>query len=159
MIGGWALGFVPASFLSFMLVGGALGVADIAVPFVEVWVSASRSSCSVLVVAMRWKAPVAVAMALAAVFAIFHGHAHGAEMPVDASGASYALASLRPRPRFMPPVLLPARSCPLIDSRVARPAVLAMVAAGPGLRRDGSDFFPASLSGGPCTLRGPVFSW
>jgi urease accessory protein len=30
-------------------------------------------------------------MALVGLFAIFHGHAHGAEMPMDASGVTYAL--------------------------------------------------------------------
>jgi urease accessory protein len=34
--------------------------------------------------------PVTGAMALVGVFAIFHGHAHGAEMPIDASGLDYA---------------------------------------------------------------------
>jgi len=29
-------------------------------------------------------------MTLVGVFAIFHGHAHGTEMPVDAAGAEYA---------------------------------------------------------------------
>jgi len=44
-----------------------------------------------LAVALRWKLPVAAASALVGLFAIFHGHAHGGEMPVDASGLSYAL--------------------------------------------------------------------
>jgi urease accessory protein len=35
--------------------------------------------------------PVAAAMALVGTFAIFHGHAHGAEMPETASGLQYAL--------------------------------------------------------------------
>jgi urease accessory protein len=35
--------------------------------------------------------PVVAAMALVGVFAIFHGHAHGAEMPADAGGLTYAL--------------------------------------------------------------------
>jgi urease accessory protein len=36
------------------------------------------------------KTPVAVAVGMVAVFAIFHGHTHGTEMPLDASGALYA---------------------------------------------------------------------
>jgi urease accessory protein len=35
--------------------------------------------------------PVVLASALVGVFAVFHGFAHGAEMPVDASGVQYAL--------------------------------------------------------------------
>ena len=41
-------------------------------------------------VALNWNAPVAAAMALVGFFALFHGHAHGAEMPTDASGLAYA---------------------------------------------------------------------
>ena len=44
-----------------------------------------------LAVALRWKLPVAAASALIGMFAIFHGHAHGGEMPVDASGLTYAI--------------------------------------------------------------------
>jgi urease accessory protein len=41
-------------------------------------------------VALRWKWPVGGAMALVGLFAVFHGHAHGVEMPVDATGFEYA---------------------------------------------------------------------
>jgi urease accessory protein len=41
-------------------------------------------------VALSIKAPVVAAMALVGLFAIFHGHAHGAEMPEDAGGLAYA---------------------------------------------------------------------
>ena len=40
-------------------------------------------------VAFGVKAPVAVAMAVVDLFAIFHGHAHGSEMPLDAAGVEY----------------------------------------------------------------------
>jgi urease accessory protein len=46
------------------------------------------------VVALGIKAPLAVAMGLAGLFAVFHGHAHGAEMPHDATGAAYAAGFL-----------------------------------------------------------------
>src|SRR6516164_4462632 len=39
-------------------------------------------------------APFILAMALGGVFAIFHGHAHGTEMPLDASGSAYAAGFL-----------------------------------------------------------------
>jgi urease accessory protein len=47
-----------------------------------------------MLVALRVKWPVAAAMALVGVFAIFHGHAHGEEMPLDAPGAAYAAGFL-----------------------------------------------------------------
>ena len=47
-----------------------------------------------LAVALRISLPVLAAMALVGVFAIFHGLAHGAEMPQDASGYVYAAGFL-----------------------------------------------------------------
>ncbi len=89
-LGGRALWAVPLSFVSVMAVGGALGIAGIGVPFVEAGIAISVIVLGVAV-ALQWKWPVAAAMALVGIFAIFHGHAHGAEMPVDASGLEYGL--------------------------------------------------------------------
>jgi urease accessory protein len=89
-LGGRALWAVPLSFVSVMALGGALGVAGIAIPFVEAGIGVSVIVLG-LAVALRWQWPVAAAMALVGVFAIFHGHAHGAEMPVDASGLEYGV--------------------------------------------------------------------
>ncbi len=88
-LGGRALWLVPASFVLAMTAGGALGMADISVPFVELGIAASILVLGIIVAA-GVKAPVAVAMGLVGAFAIFHGHAHGTEMPIDASGAAYA---------------------------------------------------------------------
>ena len=133
VIGGRALWLVPASFVSFMLVGGALGMADIAVPFVEAGIGLSVVVLGAEV-AMRWKAPVAVAMALAAVFAIFHGHAHGAEMPADASGASYALGFLAATAALHATGVASGLGLArVIDSRAARLGGAAIAAAGLGL--------------------------
>jgi len=89
-LGGRALWAVPLTFVAVMAAGGALAMAGIAVPMVETGIAASVVVLG-LAVALRWKLPVAAAMALVGVFAIFHGHAHGAAMPVDASGLRYAL--------------------------------------------------------------------
>jgi urease accessory protein len=88
-LGGRALWLVPASFVLAMTAGGALGLAGIPVPFVEVGIAASVLVLGAIV-AFGVKAPVAVAMALVAAFAVFHGHAHGAEMPAGGSIAAYA---------------------------------------------------------------------
>ncbi|MCA1407604.1 HupE/UreJ family protein [Ensifer sp. IC3342] len=90
IIGGRALWLVPASFVLMMAAGGALGIEGIAVPFVEIGIAASVIVLG-LAVALRWNPPTAVAMGVVSLFAIFHGHAHGAEMPMDASGLQYAL--------------------------------------------------------------------
>ena len=88
-LGGRALWAVPLTFVSLMAVGGALGMGHVNVPYVEAGIGLSVVILG-LVVAFQVQWPVAAAMALVAVFAIFHGHAHGEEMPMDASGAHYA---------------------------------------------------------------------
>jgi urease accessory protein len=87
-LGGRALWAVPAAFVAMMAAGGALGMAGIAVPFVEVGIALSVIALG-LAVALRRDMPVALAMALVGFFAVFHGHAHGAEMPASASGLAY----------------------------------------------------------------------
>ena len=89
-LGGRALWLVPASFVGMMAVGGALGIGGIEMKFVEIGIAASVIVLG-LAVALQWNLPVAGAMALVGFFALFHGHAHGAEMPTDASGLAYGL--------------------------------------------------------------------
>lgn len=89
LLGGRALWLVPASFVGVMAIGGALGMAGINVPFAEVGIALSVIVLG-LAVAFRIGLPTLGAMALVGFFAIFHGHAHGAEMPHDASGYTYA---------------------------------------------------------------------
>ncbi|HEY0331010.1 MAG TPA: HupE/UreJ family protein [Rhodopseudomonas sp.] len=88
-LGGRALWLLPASFVLVMAGGGALGAAGIAVPFVEVGIAASLIALGAIV-ASGVAMPVALAVGMVGFFAVFHGHAHGAEMPQDVSGLSYA---------------------------------------------------------------------
>jgi urease accessory protein len=92
-LGGRALWLVPATFLLAMAAGGALGIAGLPVPFAEFGIAASVIVLGAIV-ALSIKAPVAIAMGLAGLFALFHGHAHGTEMPLDASGLNYAAGFL-----------------------------------------------------------------
>ncbi len=92
-LGGRALWAVPLTFLAVMAVGGALGMAGVSLPFVETGIALSIIVLG-LVVALRWQAPLALAMMLVGGLALFHGHAHGTEMPTTAAGASYALGFL-----------------------------------------------------------------
>ena len=89
-LGGRALWIVPTAFVAMMAVGGLAGMEGIQLPFVETGIALSVVVLG-LVVAFRWKLPVAAASALVGLFAIFHGHAHGSEMPIDASGLAYAV--------------------------------------------------------------------
>jgi urease accessory protein len=89
-LGGRALWAVPSSFVALMAIGGALGIAGISLPLVEIGIAVSIIVLG-LAVAVRYEWPIAAAMALVGAFAIFHGHAHGAEMPANASGVAYAI--------------------------------------------------------------------
>lgn len=73
-----------------MLVGGILGLYAIPVPFVEIGIALSVLLLG-LAIAFDRQLPLLFAMAFVGVFAIFHGHAHGAEMPELASPVLYAL--------------------------------------------------------------------
>lgn len=87
-VGGRALWLVPAAFVAMMAAGGALAMSGFQLPFVELGIALSI----VVIGAAAWfgkKMPVAAAMGLAGVFAIFHGFAHGAEMPQNASSIAY----------------------------------------------------------------------
>jgi urease accessory protein len=89
-LGGRALWLVPAAFVAMMAAGGFAGMERIQLPFVEIGIAVSVVVLG-LSVAFQWKLPVAAASALVGLFATFHGHAHGSEMPVDASGLTYAV--------------------------------------------------------------------
>lgn len=90
VLGGRALWLVPLSFVGMMTLGFVLGAGPLDLPFVELGIALS----SVIIggaAALGRPMPVAAAMTLTGLFAIFHGHAHGAEMPADSSGLMYAL--------------------------------------------------------------------
>jgi len=86
--GGRAVWLVPAAFVAMMAVGGALGISGVALPYVEPGIAGSAVVLGAVIAAGR-RMPVAAAMGLAGAFAVFHGHAHGTEMPVDARGLAY----------------------------------------------------------------------
>jgi urease accessory protein len=88
--GGRALWAVPAAFVLAMLGGGALAGWGVVLPHVETGIALSVLVLG-LVVAARRHAPLAVGVAVAGGFALFHGHAHGLEMPQAAAPALYGL--------------------------------------------------------------------
>jgi urease accessory protein len=92
-LGGRALWLVPASFVTMMAAGGALGFYGVNLPFIEVGIALSVIVLGA-VVALQASLPLAAAMGLVGLFAVFHGHAHGAEMPMDVSAAGYGAGFL-----------------------------------------------------------------
>jgi urease accessory protein len=89
-LGGRALWLLPATFILIMTAGGILGMNGVGIPYVEVGIAASVIALG-LMLALGATIPVGLAMGMVGFFAIFHGHAHGAEMPASASGLSYAI--------------------------------------------------------------------
>jgi urease accessory protein len=92
-LGGRALLWVPASFLALMVVGGAVGMAAFPIPRAETGIALSVIVLG-LAVALRLNLPTLLAAGLAGVFALFHGYAHGIEMPAAASILSYGAGFL-----------------------------------------------------------------
>ena len=86
--GGRALWVWPAVFVGVMLVGGVVGMEGVPVPFVEPGILASVVALGLLV-ALAVDLPVAVGAAILAVFALFHGHAHGSEVADTLNGVEY----------------------------------------------------------------------
>ncbi|CAK7257151.1 MULTISPECIES: HupE/UreJ family protein [unclassified Shinella] len=78
-IGGKALWGVPAAFVATMAIGFGLALAGFDLPFVEPAILASVVALGLLV-AMAVKLDTAASAAIVAVFALFHGHAHGGEL-------------------------------------------------------------------------------
>jgi urease accessory protein len=86
--GGRALWAWPAVFVGVMLVGGALGMAGLALPLVEPAIFASVVALG-LMVALAADLPVWLGGLVIAPFAIFHGHAHATEVPENAARFEY----------------------------------------------------------------------
>ena len=82
-----AIWVLPITFPLVMAFGGVLGVLRIPLPMPEVSIALSALVLGAAV-AMRLRLPFAAA-AVVAVFAVFHGHAHGAELPGSANPLAY----------------------------------------------------------------------
>lgn len=89
-MGGRNVWTLPVTFPLIMAVGGILGMNGVALPNVELGIALSVLVLG-LAIAFAWKAPEWVALLLITVFAIFHGFAHGAELPTAVDPASYAV--------------------------------------------------------------------
>jgi urease accessory protein len=87
--GGRAVWAWPVAFVGVMLIGGVLGMTGVALPAVESGILASVVVLGLLVLTAA-RVPVALGAAMVAIFAVLHGHAHGAELPAAASALSYS---------------------------------------------------------------------
>jgi urease accessory protein len=79
-LGGRAIWTVPATFVGVMGIGGLLGLTGLDLPLVEYGIAASVVALGIALVAKR-HIPEGIAMIFVGLFAVFHGYAHGKEIP------------------------------------------------------------------------------
>ena len=85
-----ALWLLPVMFPAVMACGSFLGLVGMPLPGVEVGIAASAVVLGLMVMRAA-RPPLALAVAIVSVFALFHGHAHGTELPEDQSGLHYSI--------------------------------------------------------------------
>jgi urease accessory protein len=85
-----AIWVLPVAFPLVMAVGGFLGLMGIGLPYVELGIAVSGLALGGMVLT-EMKPPLWAAAVLVGVFAIFHGHAHGSELPENSSGLLYSI--------------------------------------------------------------------
>ena len=85
-----AIWLLPVIFPLVMAIGGALGIAGVPVPGVETGIALSGVVLGLLV-ALAARPPLWTAALIVGVFAVFHGYAHGTELPEAAGAEAYAV--------------------------------------------------------------------
>ena len=89
VLGAPALWALPMLFPLIMAFGGVLGILGVSLPLVETGIAVSAILLG-LMVALVVRPPLWVAAIIVAFFAIFHGHAHGSELPDAAHALGYS---------------------------------------------------------------------
>ncbi len=89
-LGSPALWLLPVTFPMIMAFGGMLGLAGVSIPGVEIGIAASAIALGVLVL-REVKPELWVAALIVGFFAVFHGHAHGTELPEGENGLYYSI--------------------------------------------------------------------
>jgi urease accessory protein len=88
-LGSPAIVILPVVFPLVMAAGGVLGILGVPLPGVEIGIAVSAALLGMMV-ALAAKPPLWVAAVMVGIFAIFHGHAHGAELPPGADALAYS---------------------------------------------------------------------
>ncbi len=84
-----AIWLLPVAFPMVMAFGGLMGLLGIPLPGVEVGIALSALVLGLMVLGEK-RPPVWIAAVIVGIFAIFHGHAHGTELPAGQSGLLYS---------------------------------------------------------------------
>lgn len=89
-LGSPALWLLPVAFPMVMAVGGMLGLMGVPLPGIEYGIALSAILLGAAVM-FELRPPLGIAAALVGFFAIFHGHAHGTELPAGQSAVLYSI--------------------------------------------------------------------
>jgi urease accessory protein len=89
-MGGRPVWTLPVTFPLIMVVGGVAGMVGIPLPGIEIGIAISILALG-MAIALAWRPAEWVTLVLIAFFALCHGHAHGAELPLAADPADYAI--------------------------------------------------------------------
>jgi urease accessory protein len=81
---------LPVIFPTVMAFGGVLGMAQVPFPPVEIGIAVSVMVLGAAIM-VRWSAPVWLAAIIVGIFGLFHGYAHGLELPSMANPVSFSL--------------------------------------------------------------------
>ena len=90
VLGPPAIWVLPVAFPMMMAFGGFMGLLGIPVPSIEIGIAVSAIVLGAMVL-IQARPPLWVAALLVAIFAIFHGYAHGRELPAGANALLYSL--------------------------------------------------------------------
>ena len=88
-LGSPAIYLLPVTFPLIMAFGGILGIVGVPLPGTQIGIAFSAIVLGSMV-ATAARLPLWLAVAIVAVFAIFHGHAHGAELPPGADALAFS---------------------------------------------------------------------
>ncbi len=87
-LGGRAVWLLPLTFPAVMAAGAALGFGGVALPAVEIGITASVLVLGAAV-ALSYRPTLAVSLPVIGLFALLHGYAHGVELPAETSALGY----------------------------------------------------------------------
>lgn len=89
-LGSPAIWLLPVAFPMVMAMGGMLGLMGVPLPFTEYGIALSAILLGAAVL-FEIRPPLTLAALLVGFFAIFHGHAHGTELPAGQSALLYSI--------------------------------------------------------------------
>lgn len=89
-LGSPAIFLLPVAFPLVMAAGGVLGILGVPLPGTEIGIAVSAIMLG-LMVAVEARPPIWIVVVIVGAFAIFHGHAHGSELPAGADAIAFSI--------------------------------------------------------------------